>query len=112
MIMPKQKQMGWLLLLIGIAVNLAGVISIKFGQNLEHFALGIAGYIVYFLGFFIISLSFKRLDVGTAYAVWSGLGSLLVLTFGIIFFNEVVSLQKMLFFGLVLLGVIGMSLSN
>ncbi len=104
--------MGWTLLLSGVAVNISGVIAIKFGQSFGQSFLSVFGYAAYFIGFFILSLSFKQLDVGMAYALWSGLGSLLVLTVGIVFFQEVVTGPKMLFFGFIVVGVVGMSLAT
>ena len=102
--------MGWLLLMGGISVNIAGVIGIKFAQHLNHQVLGVAAYAFYFSGFIILSFSFKYLEVGMAYAVWSGLGSLLVLGFGVLFFGESLSSSKLGFFVLIMVGVVGMSL--
>ena len=107
-----RKFTGWLLLFTGVTVNLSGIILIKFGQNQEQPVISIAGYLAYFSGFYIITLSFKRLDIGLAYAIWSGFGSILTLVAGITFFEEVVSVQKMIFFALVFIGVVGMSLSG
>ena len=103
--------MGWTLLLSGILINIAGVIGIKLGQTIDQDALGVVGYVVYFLGFFVISLSFRHLDVGLAYAFWSGLGCLLVIGCGVLFFNESLSAKKLLFFALVMVGTVGISFS-
>lgn len=107
-----KKYIGWLSLIGGVLVNLLGLITVKFGQNSDQLVFALLGYLTYFLGFYIITLSFKRLDIGLAYAIWSGLGSILTLVAGIIFFGEVVSLQRMIFFALVFVGVVGMSLSS
>ena len=104
--------MGWSILLSGIAVNVAGVISIKFAQHAQHQALGVLGYATYFVGFVIISFSFKYLDMSLAYALWSGLGSLLVIGIGVLFFNEHLSPSKILFFTFIMVGVAGISLAN
>lgn len=103
--------MGWWLLLSGVAINIAGVISIKFGQHLHHQVFSLGGYGLYILGFIAISLSFNYLEVGLAYALWSGVGSLLVLSFGVLFFGEGLSSGKLGFFVLTMVGVIGMSLN-
>ncbi len=103
--------MGLFLLLSGIAVNVSGVLLIKFAQHSSVQILSLVGYLLYFSGFVLISSSFKHLEVGTAYAVWSGLGSLLVASFGVLFFGESVSLGKVGFFSFILVGVVGLSLS-
>lgn len=104
--------MGWLLLLSGVAVNITGVIVIKFAQHLDKGLISLLGYFFYFGGFIVLSLSFRRLDVGMAYAIWSGIGSVLALGFGVAFFGESLSLSKMGFFMLIMVGVIGMSLTT
>ncbi len=43
--------MGWLLLLSGVAVNITGVIVIKFGQHLDRGLISLLGYFFYFGGF-------------------------------------------------------------
>ena len=101
--------MGWLLLSCGIVVNVSGVIIIKVSQQAGQPLLGLAGYTAYFVGFFIISLSFKYLEVSLAYALWSGVGSLLVLGCGVLLFKESLSVSKLLFFSLIMIGVVGLS---
>ena len=104
--------MGWLLLLGGISINISGVVGIKFAQVSSQQFLGVFAYFIYFLGFFVLSLSFKHLEVGMAYAVWSGLGSMIALGFGVAFFGESLSLSKMSFFVLTMIGIVGMSLQT
>lgn len=104
--------MGWLLLGCGIIINVSGVVLIKLSQQVGQPLLGLAGYLAYFIGFLIISLSFNYLEVGFAYALWSGVGSLLVLGCGVLLFKESFSVSKLLFFALIMMGVLGLSLSS
>jgi len=92
-------------------VNVSGVVVIKFGQQLAQPWLGFGGYLVYFLGFFVLSFSFKYLEMGLVYALWSGAGSLLVLACGVLLFKESLPFSKLIFFAFVMLGVCGLSLS-
>lgn len=104
--------MGWILLLSGITINLTGVLSIKYAQHITPSPYSFIGYLAYFIGFVIISLSFKYLDMSLAYATWSGLGSLLILAFGVFFFKESLSAPKLIFFSLIMIGVIGVTLTT
>jgi paired small multidrug resistance pump len=54
----------------------------------------------------------KTLPMGVAYAVWTGLGTLFTVTFGIFYFKERRDWKKLLFMGMVLAGVIGLRLSS
>ncbi len=104
--------MGWILLLSGITINLTGVLSIRYAQHVNQSHYSFIGYLAYFMGFVIISLSFKYLDMSLAYATWSGVGSLLILAFGIFFFKESLSIPKLIFFSLIMIGVIGINLTT
>lgn len=65
-----------------------------------------------FLGIFLLSNATKVLPLGVAYAVWTGLGSLFAVLFGIIFFKESRDAKKLFFICLVIAGVIGLRLCS
>lgn len=104
--------MGWGLLLVGIAINVGGVLGISLAQRSSLGWLAIIGYLSYFFGFFVITLSFKHLNVGMAYALWSGLGCLLIFGAGVLLFDESLSPPKLFFFGSIVLGVVGISVTG
>lgn len=53
-----------------------------------------------------------KLDVGVAYAVWAALGTCIVTTAGVIFFQEAMDPLKMVSILLVILGVVGLNLGD
>jgi len=103
--------MGWLLLISGILINVSGIFIVKGTQASEQILYTILGYAVNIIGFYVISQSFKHLDVTLAYAIWSGLGSLIVLAVGILVFKEVLSIPQIGFFMVVMVGVVGMTVT-
>ena len=52
-------------------------------------------FIFYLLAIALLSIVLKKIEVGIAYAVWSGVGTALIATIGIVFFREQVTLMKM-----------------
>ena len=60
----------------------------------------------------MLSIATTELPLGVAYAVWTGLGTMLITLFGIAVFKESKSPLKLFFLALVLLGVIGLRLSG
>ena len=60
----------------------------------------------------MLSIATTELPLGVAYAVWTGLGTVLITLFGIVVFKESKNPLKLFFLGLVLLGVIGLRLSG
>ena len=103
--------MGWLLLFTGIFTNVSAIALVKTSQTTEQAYFAIIGYVAHITGFFIISQSFKHMNVTLAYAVWAGIGSMLVLATSILLFKESVSIPQVSFFVVVMVGVIGMTVS-
>ncbi len=64
------------------------------------------------ISFGLLSLALGRLEVGPAYAVWTGIGAAGTAVIGMAALGESVSLLKVVSIGLVLAGVIGLNLSG
>jgi small multidrug resistance pump len=60
----------------------------------------------------MLSFTLKKIDVGVAYAIWSGFGTALIATIGILWFKEPLTLIKVGSLALIILGVIGLNLSG
>jgi quaternary ammonium compound-resistance protein SugE len=54
----------------------------------------------------------RTIPMGTAYAVWTGIGAVGAFVLGIAFFSEPASLARMFFVGLIVVGIIGLKLSS
>lgn len=54
----------------------------------------------------------QKIDISVAYAIWSGLGTTLIATVGILWFREPLSAVKIISIGLIVLGVLGLRLSD
>jgi small multidrug resistance pump len=69
----------------------------------------VAGYLV---SFALLAQTLKTIDVGTAYAIWSAVGTALIVTIGIVFFHESASLLKMIGIALIIGGVVLLNVSG
>jgi small multidrug resistance pump len=104
--------MSWLYLLLAIVFEVSGTVSMKLSYGLTK--LGPAMAVFFFYGLSLASLTFalKYIEVSVAYAVWSGLGTVLIATIGIMWFKEPATVFKMISIALVVLGVVGLNLSR
>jgi len=64
------------------------------------------------VSFYLLSLAIKSLPIGTAYAIWTGIGALGVVLIGIFLFNEPANILRILFLCLILVGIIGLKLTS
>lgn len=102
--------MGWLYLVIASFGEIFGVMSINVyvrEKSLKWLAMIV---ITMGLGFVFLSLAMNSIQLGTAYAVWTGLGAAGAVILGIIFFDESNSWKRMLFLSLIISGAIGLRL--
>lgn len=95
-------------LLLAILFEVAGTTSMKLAYGFTQIGPSIFIFVFYILSFGFLTLSLKRMEVSHAYAVWSGLGTLLIAVIGVLFFNEPMSIIKVFSLGFIIFGVIGL----
>ncbi|OXM88373.1 DMT family transporter [Paenibacillus rigui] len=104
--------MSWIYLILAGLFEMSGVLLInKFNQsrNWKSFILLISGF---GLSFIFLSLAMKTLPMGTAYAVWTGIGASGGAILGMIFYKEPRSFMRILCIGLVLSSAVGLKLAG
>lgn len=96
----------WLVLAIAIVLEVAGTVCLKLSAGMTRW-LPIVGVIVFYTATFVLmAISMKVLEVGTAYAVWAGLGTALITLIGIGLFGESLAWTKLVGTVLVIAGVV------
>ncbi len=102
--------MSWLYLGIAIVFEICSTTLLKLAKGLTNAKYSILMLIFYGLSLWMLSLALKRIDIAVAYAIWSGFGIAVITGIGIIFFKESFSIQKCIYIGFILFGVIGLNL--
>ena len=103
--------MMWLILVIASFFELAFAVFMKLSNGLKNVIYTILTLVCSCISIGLLSIAKKTLPLGVSYAVWTGLGTLFNVLFGIIVFKESKSPKKLIFMALVLLGVIGLRLA-
>lgn len=104
--------MMWLVLILASFCELGFTVCMKLSDGFKNKKFTILTIIISAMSIFLLSQSMKTLPMGVAYAVWTGLGTLFTVTFGIFYFKESRDWKKLLFMGMVLAGVIGLRLCS
>ncbi|MGV1014341.1 MAG: DMT family transporter [Methyloceanibacter sp.] len=102
--------MPWLYLSAAILFEVAGITSMKLSRGFSELGPSVAVAVFYLLSAAAVILALKRLDLSTTYAIWSGVGTALAAMIGVAYFREPLTLLKIVSIGLVIIGVIGLSL--
>ena len=104
--------MTWLYLILAILLEVSGTTCMKLSEGFTRLAPSILLFVFYTLSFGALTLALKKLDVSVAYAVWSGMGTALIATIGVLWFKEPVTALKLISLGLIIIGVVGLNLSG
>jgi len=104
--------MAWLLLFIGGIFEIAWVVLLKMSEGFTKLGHGILSIIGIVLSFVFLTLATKTLPTATAYVIWTNISTIGVLVIGIVFFKEHISVPRILFASMILVGVIGLRVST
>lgn len=102
--------MSWLYLLTAIFFEAGWAIGLKYSDSLSLAKPGATAFTVFSMvaSVVFLALAVKQIPIGTAYAIWTGSGAVIVAVFGMLFFNEPVFALRILFLFLIIAGVTGL----
>jgi small multidrug resistance pump len=104
--------MGWLYLSLAILFELSGTLCMKLSQGFYKLVPFILMFVFYIFAFTSLTFALKKIEIGIAYAIWSGVGTALIAIIGILYFNESINLFKICSLLLIILGVVGLNFSS
>ena len=104
--------MNWLMLYTAIVFEVAGTTSLKLAEGFVRPGFFVLCLALYGVSFALLAMALKALPVGVAYAIWSGAGTVLIATIGILWFQEAASPLRLLFIAMILIGAIGLNLTT
>lgn len=100
--------MSWVYLLIAGLTEVVWAIGLKYTYGFSRLIPSIITIIAMIASITFLGLSLKTLPMGTAYAIWTGIGTIGTALLGIILFNEPATIGRLFFLGLIITGIIGL----
>jgi quaternary ammonium compound-resistance protein SugE len=104
--------MAWVTILAAGLFETGFAVSLKLSHGMTRLGPTVSFALCALLSFALLTIALRQLEVGTAYAVWTGIGAVGAAIVGMIFLGDVVSTLKLVSIGLVLAGVVGLYLSG
>ena len=104
--------MKWLLLSLGILAELCGSTCMKLSNGFSNVLPTVLTFVFYGASFSVFMLALKQFDLSIAYAVWAGMGIMLVSVIGMLYFKEPVSMLKISAILVIVIGVVLLNLSD
>ncbi len=104
--------MSWVYLLIAIFSEVIGTTNMKLSKGFTETVPSILIFVFYGLSFTMLTLALKKIQLSIAYAIWSGLGTVIIVVIGILWFKEPAALSKIVAIGLIIGGVVLLNLGG
>ncbi|MFN3884249.1 MAG: quaternary ammonium compound efflux SMR transporter SugE [Rhodocyclaceae bacterium] len=104
--------MAWAWLILAGIFEVVWAIGIKYTEGFTRFWPSILTVAAMVASVVLLGMSVKTLPVGTAYAVWVGVGAVGTAILGILLFAEAATLGRLISLGLIIVGIIGLKLAT
>ena len=101
--------MSWIFLAAAIFFEVAGTTFLKLSNGFSRLVPVIFMFVFYITSLSLLSLVLKKIEVGIAYAIWSGVGTATITLIGIVFFSESINILKI---GGIILVIAGVTILN
>jgi quaternary ammonium compound-resistance protein SugE len=102
---------AWMSLLIAGVFEIVWATSMKYSQGMSRLFPTILMYLAGFASFYFLSGAVEHIPIGTAYAVWTGIGAIGTALMGMLLFGESAHWLRLMSIAVVLLGIAGLRLS-
>lgn len=102
--------MEWIYLLVAGLFEISWAIGMKYTHGFSQVVPSILTVVGMIASFYFLALALKQLPLGTAYAIWTGIGTIGTVILGILLFKEPVSVMRIVCILLIVSGITGLKL--
>jgi len=103
---------SWFYLVAAILFGVFGTLCLKLSGGLQKWKPTLSLSIFYLISFVALTLALQGIDMSIVYAMWSGVGTILIAIVSHFVFDEAMSLLKVISLLLIVVGVLGIHLTN
>jgi quaternary ammonium compound-resistance protein SugE len=102
------KQYAWAILVIAGVFETGWAIGLKYSEGFTRLWPSVATAIMIVLSMGMLGVATRSLPLGTAYAVWTGIGAVGTVVLGIVLFGESAALSRLACLALIVTGILGL----
>lgn len=104
--------MAWIILVIAGLLEMGWAIGLKYTQGFTKLVPSVLTIIAIIVSMYLLGVAAKTLPIGTAYAVWVGIGAAGTAILGMALLGEPVTVPRLLFLGLMLVSIVGLKMTG
>jgi len=102
--------MSWLVLFVAGLFEIAWAIGLEYSDGLSEPLPTVGTVVALIISMVLLARAIQDLPIGTAYAVWTGIGAVGTASLGIVLFDEPATSVRLLFISVIIFGIIGLHL--
>ena len=104
--------MPWILLITAALFEIVWAMGLKYTEGFTRLWPTVGTVAAMIVSVVLLAMASKSLPIGTAYAVWTGIGAAGAVIFGIVLFKDTATLVRLACVGMILLGVVGLKVAG
>ncbi|AZL54351.1 MULTISPECIES: quaternary ammonium compound efflux SMR transporter SugE [Aliarcobacter] len=104
--------MSWTILFLAGIFEIFWAVGLKYSDGFTKLFPTIFTIVTMIISFYLLSLALKALPIGTAYAVWVGIGTVGTVIAGIMLFGESMTLIRVISILFILIGIVGLKFTT
>ena len=104
--------MPWVLLVVAGLFEVVWAIGLKYTEGFTRLWPSVGTVVAMCLSVLLLGLAVRSLPIGTAYAIWTGIGAVGTVILGIALFNEPATAARLVCVGLIVAGILGLKLTH
>jgi quaternary ammonium compound-resistance protein SugE len=104
--------MAWAILIVAGIFEVIWAVALKYSEGFTKLWPSVIFIIAAWLSFACLSLALKHIPMGSAYAVWTGIGAVGIAIIGMVWFSEPATLFRIACIALIVIGIAGLKLSG
>ena len=99
----------WLVLVVAGVFEVGWAIGLEYSEGFTNLLPSVRTVVALVVSMLLLARAVESLPIGTAYAVWTGIGAAGAATLGVVLFDEPISVARVGFISLIVLGVVGLN---
>jgi quaternary ammonium compound-resistance protein SugE len=109
---PGVTRMAWVYLIFAGLFEIGWAIGLKYSESFTRPLPTLMTVVSLIISMLLLALAVRTLPIGTAYAIWTGIGAVGAVAAGILLFHEPATAARIFFAALIVTGIVGLKLSS